>query len=169
MVRTEIRPSHWLNAFSWCQIFIWPKTIKGQPALTHVIRNYVLLLLVPPLCLWWVTHIVTKALRLKILPGQQLPLLPNPPPPTLYSPIKYLVLNLLVMKICFQVYRDGNFFIPSDEVEWYIAFSQIVLHILVQIFMLIKHVQDMIRARWVCWHNNSIVISFFTNFQIPIT
>ena len=35
---------------------IWPKTIKGQPALTHVIRNYVLLLVVPPLCLWWVTH-----------------------------------------------------------------------------------------------------------------
>ena len=58
---------------------IWPKTIKGQPALTHVIRNYVLLLVVPPLCLWWVTHIVTKALRLKILPGQQLPLFPNPP------------------------------------------------------------------------------------------
>ena len=58
---------------------IWPKTIKGQPALTHVIRNYVLLLIVPPLCLWWVTHIVTKALRLKILPGQQLPLFPNPP------------------------------------------------------------------------------------------
>ena len=86
MVRTEIRPSHWLNAFSWCQIIIWPKTIKGQPALTHVIRNYVirnyvLLLLVPPLCLWWVTHIVTKALRLKILPGQQLPLFPPPPPP----------------------------------------------------------------------------------------
>ena len=26
---------------------IWPKTIKGQPALTHVIRNYVLLLVVP--------------------------------------------------------------------------------------------------------------------------
>ena len=58
---------------------IWPKTIKGQPALTHVIRNYVLLLVVPPLCLWWVTHVVTKALRLKILPGQQLPLFPNPP------------------------------------------------------------------------------------------
>ena len=58
---------------------IWPKTIKGQPALTHVIRNYVLLLVVPPLCLWWVTHAVTKALRLKILPGQQLPLFPNPP------------------------------------------------------------------------------------------
>ena len=58
---------------------IWPKTIKGQPALTHVIRNYVLLLVVPPLCLWWVTHIVTKALRLKILPGQQLPLFPTPP------------------------------------------------------------------------------------------
>ena len=58
---------------------IWPKTIKGQPALTHVIRNYVLLLVVPPLCLWWVAHIVTKALRLKILPGQQLPLFPNPP------------------------------------------------------------------------------------------
>ena len=58
---------------------IWPKTIKGQPALTHVIRNYVLLLVVPPLCLWWVTHIVTKVLRLKILPGQQLPLFPNPP------------------------------------------------------------------------------------------
>ena len=58
---------------------IWPKTIKGQPALTHVIRNYVLLLVVPPLCLWWVTHTVTKALRLKILPGQQLPLFPNPP------------------------------------------------------------------------------------------
>ena len=58
---------------------IWPNTIKGQPALTHVIRNYVLLLVVPPLCLWWVTHIVTKALRLKILPGQQLPLFPNPP------------------------------------------------------------------------------------------
>ena len=58
---------------------IWPKTIKGQPALTHVIRNYVLLLVVPPLCLWWVTHIVTKALMLKILPGQQLPLFPNPP------------------------------------------------------------------------------------------
>ena len=58
---------------------IWPKTIKGQPALTHVIRNYVLLLVMPPLCLWWVTHIVTKALRLKILPGQQLPLFPNPP------------------------------------------------------------------------------------------
>ena len=35
---------------------IWPKTIKGQPALTHVIRNYLLLLVVPPLCLWWVTH-----------------------------------------------------------------------------------------------------------------
>ena len=35
---------------------IWPKTIKGQPALTHVIRNYVLPLVVPPLCLWWVTH-----------------------------------------------------------------------------------------------------------------
>ena len=52
---------------------------KGQPDLTHVIRNYVLLLVVPPLCLWWVTHIVTKALRLKILPGQQLPLFPNPP------------------------------------------------------------------------------------------
>ena len=33
-----------------------PKTIKGQPALTHVIRNYVLPLVVPPLCLWWVTH-----------------------------------------------------------------------------------------------------------------
>ena len=65
------------------------------------------------------------------------------------------------MKICFQMYRDGNFFIPTDEVEWDIAFSQIVLHILVQIFMLIKHVQDMIRARWVCWHNNSIVILFF--------
>ena len=45
----------------------------------HVIRNYVLLLVVPPLCLWWVTHTVTKALRLKILPGQQLPLFPNPP------------------------------------------------------------------------------------------
>ena len=60
---------------------IWPKTLKGQPALTHVIRNYVLLLIVPPLCLWWVTHIVTKALRLKILPGQQLPLFPPPPPP----------------------------------------------------------------------------------------
>ena len=30
---------------------------------------------------------------------------------------KYLVLNQLVMKICFQVYRDGNFFIPTDEVE----------------------------------------------------
>ena len=44
-----------------------------------VIRNYVLLLVVPPLCLWWVTHIVTKALRLKILPGQQLLLFPNPP------------------------------------------------------------------------------------------
>ena len=58
---------------------IWPKTIKGQPALTHVIRNYVLLLVVPPLCLWWVTHTVTKALRLKILPVQQLPLFPNPP------------------------------------------------------------------------------------------
>ena len=60
---------------------IWPKTIKGQPALTHVIRNYmyVLLLVVPPLCLWWVTHTVTKALRLKILPGQLLPLFPNPP------------------------------------------------------------------------------------------
>ena len=58
---------------------IWPKTIKGQQALTHVIRNYVLLLVVPPLCLWWVTHIVTKALRLKILPGQQPPLFPNPP------------------------------------------------------------------------------------------
>ena len=58
---------------------IWPKTIKGQPALTHVIRNYVLLLVVPPLCLWWVTHVVTKALGLKILPGQQLPLFPNPP------------------------------------------------------------------------------------------
>ena len=58
---------------------IWPKTIKGQPALTHVIRNYVLLLVVPPLCLWWVTHIVTKALRLKILPGQQLPLFPTHP------------------------------------------------------------------------------------------
>ena len=58
---------------------IWPKTIKGQPALTHVIRNYVLPLVVPPLCLWWVTHTVTKALRLKILPGQQLPLFPNPP------------------------------------------------------------------------------------------
>ena len=43
---------------------IWPKTIKGQPALTYVIR---------------VTHIVTKALRLKILPGQQLPLFPTPP------------------------------------------------------------------------------------------
>ena len=39
MVRTEIRPSHWSNAFSWCQIIIWPKIIKGQPALTHVIRN----------------------------------------------------------------------------------------------------------------------------------
>ena len=64
--------------------YIWPKTIKGQPALTHVIRNYVLLLVVPPLCLWWVTHIVTKALRLKILPGQQLPLFPNPP--TLINP-----------------------------------------------------------------------------------
>ena len=59
----------------------WPKTIKGQPALTHVIRNYVLLLVVPPLCLWWVTHIVMKALRLKILPRQQLPLPPPPPPP----------------------------------------------------------------------------------------
>ena len=58
---------------------IWPKTIKGQPALTYVIRNYVLLLVVPPLCLWWVTHTVTKALRLKILPGQHLPLFPNPP------------------------------------------------------------------------------------------
>ena len=58
---------------------IWPKTIKGQPALTYVIRNYVLLLAVLPLCLWWVTHIVTKALRLKILPGQQLPLFPTPP------------------------------------------------------------------------------------------
>ena len=58
---------------------IWPKTIKGQPAQTHVIRNYVLLLVVPPLCLWWVTHTVTKALRLKILPGQLLPLFPNPP------------------------------------------------------------------------------------------
>ena len=79
MVRTEIRPSLWSNAFSWCQIIVWPKTIKGQPALTHVIRNYVLLLVVPPLCLWWVTHIVTKALRLKILPRQQLPLFPNPP------------------------------------------------------------------------------------------
>ena len=66
------------------------------------------------------------------------------------SPIKYLVLNQLVMKICFQVYKDGNFIIPTDEVEWDIAFSQIALHILVQIFMLIKHVQDMIRARWVC-------------------
>ena len=66
---------------------IWPKTIKGQPALTHVIRNYVLLLVVPPLCLWWVTHIVTKALRLKILPGQQLPLFPNPP--TLLSKISF--------------------------------------------------------------------------------
>ena len=58
---------------------IWPKTIKRQPALTHVIRNYLLLLVVPPLCLWWVTHTVTKALRLKILPGQLLPLFPNPP------------------------------------------------------------------------------------------
>ena len=72
---------------------IWPKTIKGQPALTHVIRNYVLLLVVPPLCLWWVTHIVTKALliRLKILPGQQLPLFPNPP--TLLTLYKYSNLN----------------------------------------------------------------------------
>ena len=59
----------------------WPKTIKGQPALTKVIRNYVLLLVVLPLCLWWVTHTVMKALRLKILPGQLLPLFPPPPPP----------------------------------------------------------------------------------------
>ena len=64
---------------------IWPKTIKGQPGLTHVIRNYVLLLVVPPLCLWWVTHIVTKALRLKILPGQQLPSSVSQPPPTLLT------------------------------------------------------------------------------------
>ena len=51
---------HW-SVLSMLRIFlvpdhIWPKTIKGQPALTHVIRNYVLLLVVPPLCLWWVTH-----------------------------------------------------------------------------------------------------------------
>ena len=67
---------------------IWPKTIKGQTALTHVIRNYVLLLAVPPLCLWWVTHIVTKALRLKILPGQQLPLFPTPP--TLLASVNWI-------------------------------------------------------------------------------
>ena len=69
-----------INVIFWLvHMKIWYGPIKGQPALTHVIRNYVLLLVVPPLCLWWVTHIVTKALRLKILPGQQLPLFPNPP------------------------------------------------------------------------------------------
>ena len=63
-----VRPSFGKNGKDWNpaiplvkRIFlvpdhIWPKTIKGQPALTHVIRNYVLLLVVPPLCLWWVTH-----------------------------------------------------------------------------------------------------------------
>ena len=54
---------------------IWPKTIKGQPALTHVIRNYVLLLGMPPLCLMSHTHSVESAQA----PGQQLPLFPNPP------------------------------------------------------------------------------------------
>ena len=80
---------------------IWPKTIKGQPAQTHVIRNYVLLLVVPPLCLWWVTHTVTKALRLKILPGQLLPLFPNPP--TLLNP--YELKGTLVRCIWWSLIR----------------------------------------------------------------
>ena len=78
---------------------IWPKTIKGQPALTHVIRNYVLLLVVPPLCLWWVTHAVTKALRLKILPGQQLPLFPNPPTLLMNYISKVMVPRYMVMTV----------------------------------------------------------------------
>ena len=52
--------------------------VIGDVKHQDIIRNYVLLLVVPPLCLWWVTHIVTKALRLKILPGQQLPLFHSP-------------------------------------------------------------------------------------------
>ena len=79
---------------------IWPKTIKGQPALTHVIRNYVLLLVVPPLCLWWVTHTVTKALRLKILPGQLLPLFPNPPTLLTMSEELILLRMLLLHSSC---------------------------------------------------------------------
>ena len=84
---------------------IWPKTIKGQPALTHVIRNYVLLLVVPPLCLWWVTHTVTKALRLKILPGQQLPLFPTPPPPPpppLYWLLVMFYFTNIVQTFCYS-------------------------------------------------------------------
>ena len=69
----------WISGLRAVTMWSSSSFTKRQPALTHVIRNYVLLLVVPPLCLWWVTHIVTKALRLKILPGQQLPLFPNPP------------------------------------------------------------------------------------------
>ena len=106
---------------------IWPKTIKGQPALTHVIRNYVLLLVVPPLCLWWVTHAVTKALRLKILPGQQLPLFPNPP--TLLTKImikKWQATALLGLPSWYPVssqqliWRSGThrWIISSNELLW---------------------------------------------------
>ena len=83
---------------------IWPKTIKGQPALTYVIRNYVLLLVVPPLCLWWVTHTVTKALRLKILPGQQLPLFPNPPTlQTQYYLLTYLNSTYILIDLDYYI------------------------------------------------------------------
>ena len=44
------------------------------------------------------------------------------------SPFKCLLLDQLVMKIYLQVCRDRNFFIPTDELNGDIAFSQIVLH-----------------------------------------
>ena len=94
---------------------IWPKTIKGQPALTHVIRNYVLLLVVPPLCLWWVTHTVTKALRLKILPGQQLPLFPKPPPPPLLKIVMFRKAKSNYWYLT-DIFIDGTFCLVKYEV-----------------------------------------------------
>ena len=114
---------------------IWPKTIKGQPALTHVIRNYVLLLVVPPLCLWWVTHSDESAQAQNS--SRATTTLVSPPPPLYWLWFILLTMFRFVWLIRFgpiDTYASMNYnLIGSDNgtlPAWHQAISWTIVDVL---------------------------------------
>ena len=87
------------------------------------------------------------------------------------SPLKYLLLNQLVMKICLYVCRDGNFFILIDEVKrGHSILSDCIAHgpywskfsCSLSMFRTWLEPEEFVNTITQKWFH-------FTNFQIPIT